>query len=91
VQPPPTIELDDAYLLDDWRSEDAASHRVFAEDADAARFLGWTVEEARAAPDSYYVDGVQQFQNEGPQGRDSRSPFGDGRPARQSAQSSFAP
>ena len=64
MQAPPTIELDDAFVLDGWRLEDAASHRVFAEDADAARFLGWTVEEARAAPDSYYVDGVREFQDE---------------------------
>ena len=64
MQAPPTIELDDAFVLDGWRLEDAASHRTFAEDADAARFLGWTVEEARAAPDSYYVDGVRQFQDE---------------------------
>ena len=64
MQAPPTIELDDAFVLDGWRLEDAPSHRTFAEDADAARFLGWTVEEARAAPDSYYVDGVRQFQDE---------------------------
>jgi hypothetical protein len=64
VQAPPTIELDDAFVLDAWRPEDAPSHRVFAEDADAARFLGWTVEEAGAAPDSYYVDGMQNFQYE---------------------------
>jgi RimJ/RimL family protein N-acetyltransferase len=64
VQAPPTIDLDDDFVLDGWRLEDAASHRTFAEDADAARFLGWTVEEARAAPDSYYVDGMRQFQDE---------------------------
>ena len=64
MQAPPTIELDDAFVLDGWRFEDAPSHRTFAEDADAARFLGWTVEKARAAPDSYYVDGVRQFQDE---------------------------
>ena len=64
MRAPPTIDLDDAFVLDGWKLEDAASHRVFAEDADAARFLGWTVEEARAAPDSYYVDGMQQFQDE---------------------------
>jgi ribosomal-protein-alanine N-acetyltransferase len=64
VHAPPTIELDDAFVLDGWRTEDAASHRTFSEDPDSARFLGWTVEEARAAPDSYYVDGVRQFQDE---------------------------
>ena len=41
-----------------------ASHRRFAEDEDAARFFGWTVEEARAQPDSHYLDVVQRFQNE---------------------------
>jgi RimJ/RimL family protein N-acetyltransferase len=64
VQAPPTIDLDEAFVLDGWRLEDAASHRTFAEDPDAARFLGWTVEEARAAPDSYYLDGMRQFQDE---------------------------
>jgi RimJ/RimL family protein N-acetyltransferase len=58
------IPLDDAFVLDAWRAEDAAAHRTFAEDADAARFLGWTVEEARAQPDSQYLDVVQQFQND---------------------------
>jgi [ribosomal protein S5]-alanine N-acetyltransferase len=64
AQAPPTIELDGDYVLDGWRLEDAASHRVFSEDPAAARFLGWSVEEARAAPDSYYVDGVRGFQDE---------------------------
>jgi [ribosomal protein S5]-alanine N-acetyltransferase len=64
VQAPPTIELDDTYVLDGWRLEDGPSHRVFSEDPAAARFLGWTVEDARAAPDSYYVEGVRGFQKE---------------------------
>jgi RimJ/RimL family protein N-acetyltransferase len=64
VQTPPVISLDDSFVLDGWRTEDAAAHRAFAEDADAARFLGWTVEEARARPDSHYVNVVQQFQND---------------------------
>lgn len=58
------IPLDDAFVLDGWTAEDAAAHRTFAEDADAARFLGWTVEEARAQPDSHYLGVVQQFQND---------------------------
>jgi RimJ/RimL family protein N-acetyltransferase len=61
---PPVISLDDIFVLDCWKAEDAAAHRAFAEDEDAARFLGWTVEEARAQPDSHYVSVVQQFQNE---------------------------
>lgn len=63
MQTPPVIPLDDTFVLDAWLPEDAAAHRAFAEDAEAARFLGWTVEEARAQPDSHYVSVVQQFQN----------------------------
>lgn len=40
------------------------AHRAFAEEADAARFLGWTVEEARVQPDSHYVGVVERLQNE---------------------------
>ncbi len=61
---PPTIELDHDFLLDGWTDGDVAAHRTFAEEATAARFLGWTVEEARAAPDAHYVDAVQRFQRE---------------------------
>jgi RimJ/RimL family protein N-acetyltransferase len=64
MRPPPRIPLDDAFVLDAWRIEDAAAHRAFAEDADAARFLGWTVEEARAQPDSHYASVVRRFQDE---------------------------
>jgi RimJ/RimL family protein N-acetyltransferase len=64
VQAPPTIQLDETYVLDGWRAEDAAAHRAFAEDADAARFLGWTVEEARTQPDSHYDGVVRNFQRE---------------------------
>jgi RimJ/RimL family protein N-acetyltransferase len=64
MRPPPRIPLDEAFVLDAWKAEDAAAHRTFAEDADAARFLGWTVEEARAQPDSHYASVVQRFQDE---------------------------
>ena len=64
MQPPPTLEVDDDLVLTGWRLGDAASHRRFAEDEDAARFLGWTVDEARAQPDSHYVDVVRRFQRE---------------------------
>jgi [ribosomal protein S5]-alanine N-acetyltransferase len=60
----PTIRLDGAFVLDGWRAEDAASHRAFAEDAAAARFFGWTVEEARAQPDVHYTDVIKRFQDE---------------------------
>ena len=64
MQPPPSIPLDGDYVLDGWRAEDAAAHRAFAEDADAARFFGWTVEQARAQPDSHYRDVVRRFQDD---------------------------
>src|SRR5581483_427553 len=64
MQAPPLIELDETFVLDGWRAGDAAAHRAFAEDAAAARFLGWTVEEARARPDSHYVRVVQQFEHD---------------------------
>ncbi len=64
MQAPPMIQLDETFVLDGWRAGDTAAHRAFGEDADAARFFGWTVEEARAQPDSHYVGVVQQFQDE---------------------------
>jgi len=50
--------------LNGWRPDDAVAHRSFAVDADAARFFGWTVEEARAAPDSHYEDVIRRFRAE---------------------------
>jgi RimJ/RimL family protein N-acetyltransferase len=64
VAAPPTIRLDHEFVLEGWRAEDAASHRTFAEDAVAARFFGWTVEEARAQPDAHYIGVIQRFQND---------------------------
>ena len=64
VKAPPTIPLDAEFVLDGWNAEDAASHRAFTEDAVAAPFLGWTVEEARAQPDSHYLGVVRTFQDE---------------------------
>jgi RimJ/RimL family protein N-acetyltransferase len=61
---PPTIQIDSQFILDGWKLEDASAHREFAEDAAAARFLGWTVEDARALPDSHYVGVVERFQAE---------------------------
>lgn len=61
---PPVIELDQRFFLDSWRIEDAPAHRAFALDPLAARFLGWTVEEADAQADSYYVGVVRRFQRE---------------------------
>jgi RimJ/RimL family protein N-acetyltransferase len=42
------IVLDHEYSLEPLRPEDAAAHRRFALDPDAARFLGWIVEQAQA-------------------------------------------
>lgn len=60
---PPTIGLDEEFVLEGWRAEDAASHRAFAEDVAAARFFGWTVEEARKQPDAHYVGVIRRFQD----------------------------
>ena len=57
----PVLLLDDHFVLDPPRSEDAAAHRRFALDPDAARFFGWTVDDARAAPDSRYEEVVGRF------------------------------
>lgn len=64
MQPPPTLDVDDELVLTGWRLGDAPSHRRFSDDEDAARFLGWTVEEARSQPDSHYVGVVRRFQDE---------------------------
>jgi len=58
---PPRIVLDEVFVLDGPRMEDAAAHRRFALDPDAARFFGWTVEQARSAPDSHYAEGMEDF------------------------------
>ena len=60
----PSIVLDEEYVLNGWRPDDAVAHRSFALDIHAARFFGWTVEEARAAPDSHYEDVVRRFDTE---------------------------
>ena len=57
----PRIVLDDEFVLDRPRPEDAAAHRRFALDADAARFLGWTLEQARDAPDPHYDEVVAEL------------------------------
>src|SRR4051812_4564886 len=64
VRAAPTIQLDHEFVLDGWTAADGGSHRVFAEDAAAARFFGWTVEEARAQPDAHYIGVVQRFQED---------------------------
>jgi RimJ/RimL family protein N-acetyltransferase len=61
---PPCIVLDEAFALSGWEAEDAVAHRRFALDSEAAKFLGWTVEQARAAPDSHYEDVIRRFERE---------------------------
>lgn len=61
---PPVIVLDEFFRLDQWQAEDAAAHRRFALDPDAARFFGWAVEQAASAPDSHYHDVIARFAQE---------------------------
>lgn len=64
IPDPPCLDLDGEYVLNGWRPEDADAHRSFALDSEAARFFGWTVQEARAAPDSHYEEAIRRFQAE---------------------------
>lgn len=57
----PCVVLDDHFVLDRPRVEDAAAHRRFALDPDAARSFGWTIDQARVAPDSHYDEVVGRF------------------------------
>ncbi len=58
------IVLDELFELTRSRPQDAAADRRFALDPDAARFLGWTVEQARSAPDSHYEEGIRRSARE---------------------------
>jgi RimJ/RimL family protein N-acetyltransferase len=60
----PVIVLDDVFVLDPARSEDAPADRRFALDPDAARFFGWTVEQACAQADSHYEEGIRRSARE---------------------------
>lgn len=60
----PVIPLDEFFRLDEWLPSDAAAHRRFALDPDAARFFGWTVEQAASAPDSHYDEVIARFARE---------------------------
>jgi RimJ/RimL family protein N-acetyltransferase len=61
---PPFIVLDELFTLDGHRPQDAQAHRRFAIDPEAARFLGWTVEQAQSQPDSHYDAVVDWFARE---------------------------
>jgi RimJ/RimL family protein N-acetyltransferase len=63
VASPRRIRLDQEFVLEGWKADDAASHRAFAEDAAAARFFGWTVAEARTQPDAHYIGVIERFQD----------------------------
>jgi RimJ/RimL family protein N-acetyltransferase len=62
------IPIDETFALDSWRLEDALAHRRFALDPDAAKFFGWTVEQARSATDAHYEDVVHRFLREWDEG-----------------------
>jgi len=64
------VAMDRSYILEGPpRPEDAAAHRVFALDPDAARFFGWTVEQAMSQPDSHYDEVTKRFIREWKEGR----------------------
>lgn len=54
---PPLIVVGPSFVLDRWRPEDGAALRQFDLDPDTARFFGYTVEQARAMPESHYDGG----------------------------------
>jgi RimJ/RimL family protein N-acetyltransferase len=56
--------LNEFFVLDRPRPEDATASRRFATDPDAARFFGWTVEQARAQPDSHFEEVIRRFTRE---------------------------
>jgi RimJ/RimL family protein N-acetyltransferase len=60
----PFIVLNELFALDRPRPKDATANRRFAIDPDAARFFGWTVEQARAQPDSHYEEVIRRFARE---------------------------
>jgi RimJ/RimL family protein N-acetyltransferase len=60
----PLVVLNELFVLDRPRHEDAAAARHMALDPDTARFFGWTIEQARAQPDSHYEEGIRRFARE---------------------------
>jgi RimJ/RimL family protein N-acetyltransferase len=51
---PPLIVVDPSFVLDRWRPNDGVALRRFDLDPETARFFGYTVEQAKAMPDSHY-------------------------------------
>jgi [ribosomal protein S5]-alanine N-acetyltransferase len=68
---PPTIDVDEFFVLDRVRPHDAATVRRLDADPDAARFFGWTVEQVLTAPASHY-DGVRRAEGNLADWRDGR-------------------
>jgi RimJ/RimL family protein N-acetyltransferase len=67
---PTILDLDEDYVVDaPRRRDDTASWRRLDLDPQTARFLGWTVEEARAKPDSYYDEVALRFSSDWNEGR----------------------
>ena len=67
---PTVVALDESFYLEGPpRPEDASVHRRFALDPDAARYLGWTIEQAESRPDSYFDEVIQRFVSEWQAGR----------------------
>jgi len=67
---PTAIALNESFYLEGPpRPEDASAHRLLALDPDAARFFGWTIEQARSQPASYFDEIIQQFVREWHEGK----------------------
>lgn len=54
------LAIDEEFLLAPDAPRDAAAHRQFALDPDAACFFGWSVAQARSAPDEHYANVVSR-------------------------------
>jgi RimJ/RimL family protein N-acetyltransferase len=61
---PPSIVLDELFLLDARRVEDAVVQRRLDMDPATARFFNWTVEQAESQPDSHFEDVTRRFARE---------------------------
>jgi hypothetical protein len=70
---PPLIVVDPAFVLDRWRPGDGPALRRLDLDPDTARFFGYTVEQARAMPDSHYDGDSARGQASGPGMREGSS------------------
>jgi hypothetical protein len=62
---PTFVAMDETFYLEGPpRPEDASAHKRFALDPDAARYLGWTIEQAKSQADSYFDEVIQRFVSE---------------------------